>query len=281
MTEIVKVNCLKHQYPDKTKVELCGLEFVVSEGERVAILGPNGAGKTTLLMHILGLLNPLEGTVNVFGMEPHKNFAAIRGKIGVVFQNVDEQIIGPTVYDDIAFSLRNAKIPKGEIDDRVTKIATTLGISDLLKKIPHYLSGGQKKKVALAGALVTEPKLLILDEPFDNLDTKSKGEMVELLKEINLKNRTSLILTTHDINIVPDIAQTLYIIFDGHIKARGTTRDILCCHYLLTQAGLNPPILVDLFLKLKNNGYNVQIPCTINEAYMELEKILKGGEAIG
>jgi len=187
MEPIIKVKCLKHVYPDRTEVNICGLDFVVNPGEKIVILGPNGAGKTTLLSHILGLLSPVDGTVEVMGLRPDKNFNTIRKNIGVVFQNVDEQIIGPRVYDDIAFTLRNERVDKKEIDERVKNVAGSLEIEHLLEKIPHYLSGGQKKKVALAGAMIMMPKILIMDEPFDALDPKSKTEMVNLLNHLSLR----------------------------------------------------------------------------------------------
>ncbi len=121
MNPTVRVNCLKHVYPDRTEVDLCGLDFVVPEGERVVILASNGAGKTTLINHILGFLSPLEGTVEVMGMSPKKDFHIIRKNIGVIFQNVDEQIIGPRVYDDIAFTPRNDGLGKEEVDKKSKK----------------------------------------------------------------------------------------------------------------------------------------------------------------
>jgi cobalt/nickel transport system ATP-binding protein len=185
MEHLIKVHCLRHVYPDKTEVNICGLDFVVNPGERVVILGPNGAGKTTLLSHILGLLAPVEGQVEVMGMQPHKQFNKVRKHIGVVFQNVEEQIIGPRVYDDIAFSLRNEGFDRKQVEERVESIASILGIEAILDKIPHYLSGGQKKKVALAGAISMLPEILILDEPFNGLDPKSKDEMIALLNRLN------------------------------------------------------------------------------------------------
>ena len=220
METLVEVQCIKHIYPDKTQVALCGLDFVVHEGERVVVLGPNGAGKTTLLSHILGLLSPVEGSVHVMGLEPGKNFRTIRRNIGVVFQNVDEQIIGPTVFDDIAFTPRNERIKRDETERRVMSVAKMVGIEDILEKIPHYLSGGQKKKVALAGAIVMEPKLLVLDEPFDGLDPVSKREMIELLNRLNREKNITLIITTHDVNLVPYVADIVYVIYDGKIVMR-------------------------------------------------------------
>lgn len=123
MEHLIKVHCLRHIYPDKTEVNICGLDFVVKPGERVVVLGPNGAGKTTLLSHILGLLKPVEGQVEVLGMQPHKHFNQVRKHIGVVFQNVDEQIIGPRVLDDIAFSLRNEGFSRQQVEEKVGEMA--------------------------------------------------------------------------------------------------------------------------------------------------------------
>ncbi|MEW6624550.1 MAG: ATP-binding cassette domain-containing protein [Bacillota bacterium] len=274
MEPLVKVHCLKHTYPDRTQVNLCGLDFVVHEGQRAVVLGSNGAGKTTLLSHILGLLSPTEGTVEVMGMRPDKNFSEIRKKIGVVFQNVDEQIIGPRVYDDIAFTLRNERLPRDEIEQRVHLVAEKLGIENLLEKIPHYLSGGQKKKVGLAGAIVRLPKLLIMDEPFDFLDPKSKYEMVDLLNHLNREHGITMILTTHNINLVPSIADIIYVISDGKIINRGTPEEVFCHLEAIKMANIEPPLLTELFLHLRKRGYNVKMPWTMGEAVDELLALL-------
>ncbi len=270
MNPTVRVNCLKHVYPDRTEVDLCGLDFVVPEGERVVILASNGAGKTTLINHILGFLSPLEGTVEVMGMSPKKDFHIIRKNIGVIFQNVDEQIIGPRVYDDIAFTPRNDGLGKEEVDKKVKKIAQELGITDLLNKIPHYLSGGQKKKVALAGAMVMNPKLLVLDEPFESLDPRSKQEMVKRLKEINQQYKTTMIITTHDINLVPEIADLIYVVDQGHVVAKGNYQEVFSNYEGMIKANLDIPILMELFSRLNRKGYSLKLPKNVEEA----EKLL-------
>ena len=275
METLVEVQCIKHIYPDKTQVALCGLDFVVHEGERVVVLGPNGAGKTTLLSHILGLLSPVEGSVHVMGLEPGKNFRTIRRNIGVVFQNVDEQIIGPTVFDDIAFTPRNERIKRDETERRVMSVAKMVGIEDILEKIPHYLSGGQKKKVALAGAIVMEPKLLVLDEPFDGLDPVSKREMIELLNRPNREKNITLIITTHDVNLVPYVADIVYVIYDGKIVMRGKPYEVFSEKEILEAANLEPPVLVDLFLYLREKGLDTTVPTTLEQAKKQLDTILQ------
>jgi cobalt/nickel transport system ATP-binding protein len=151
---IVEVDCITHVYPDMTKVQICGLDFIVNRGERVSILGSNGCGKTTLLKHLLGVLVPKDGRVKVFGIDPGKEFSKIREKVGVVMQDVDEQILGPTVYDDILFAPLNYGIDKIKADAMAKGVIERLNLESIQKKIVNYLSGGEKKKVALAGALV-------------------------------------------------------------------------------------------------------------------------------
>ncbi len=275
MESIIKVKCLKHIYPDKTEVKICGLDFDVLKGERIVILGPNGAGKTTLLAHILGLLAPIEGSVEVMGLNPVKEFKNIRKKIGVVFQNVDEQIIGPRVYDDIAFVPRNAKLSEKEVGEKVLKISRILKIEHLLEKIPHYLSGGQKKKVALAGAIVMFPELLILDEPFESLDPESKKEMLGIINFLNKDFGITIVMTTHDINLVPEVADKIYILNNGQIVKKGKPREVFAETQILKEANLEPPILSELFQRLKSRGHNLEIPDNIEEAENILDKKLK------
>ena len=171
---VVRVSCVKHVYEDGTHVDLCGLEFTADRGSRVAILGPNGAGKTTMLFHILGLLAPQEGAVTVLDADPSREWAKIRRRVGVVLQNVDEQLISTTVFDDVAFSTRQYGLPEEEVRSRTSAALALLGIEDLGDRVPHNLSGGEKRKVALAGALVMDHELLVLDEPFEGLDTTSR-----------------------------------------------------------------------------------------------------------
>src|SRR3990170_2580815 len=182
---IVEVDCITHVYPDMTKVQICGLDFIVNRGERVSILGSNGCGKTTLLKHLLGVLVPKDGSVKVFGVNPGKEFSKIRERVGVVMQDVDEQILGPTVYDDILFAPLNYGIERKKAGAMAKDVIEKLNLGSIQKKIVNYLSGGEKKKVALAGALVMEPELLILDEPFTGLDPVSRRDLVQTLNESN------------------------------------------------------------------------------------------------
>jgi len=263
---VIKVECLKHVYPDQTVVSVCGLDFIVNQGERVVILGPNGSGKTTLISHILGLLKPVEGSITVMGLDPVKNFNVLRSKVGVVFQNVDEQIIGPRVYDDIAFTLNNLNLPKPEIEKRVQEVAVMLNITHLLERVPHYLSGGEKKKVAFAGALAVMPQILILDEPFNSLDPESKKELVSLINHLNKQHGLSVLITTHDMDLVPLISDVVYVLNKGNIVTKGKPHSVFSETQILKDAYLEPPILIELFTRLKSYGYVGHIPYDMEEA---------------
>lgn len=279
MNEMVKVKCLRHIYPDKTEVKLCGLDFVVHTGEKVLILGPNGSGKTTLLAHLTGLLKAVEGEVRVLGVDPVKAFKTLRRRVGVVFQNVDEQIIGPTVWDDVAFAPRNLGLKAPVIEQMVGYILQAMNLYSLKDKVPHYLSGGEKKKVALAGAMVMRPELLIMDEPFDGLDAGAKREIIRLLWEFNREFGTTMVITNHDVNLVPLIADSVYIISNGIIQLHGTPREVFACPEVLRQANLEPPLLVELFAQLARDGLPLDIPLTPEEARRQLLQLFKPGSS--
>ncbi|MBK7367260.1 MAG: energy-coupling factor ABC transporter ATP-binding protein [Candidatus Eisenbacteria bacterium] len=245
---IVHVSCVRHTYPDRTSVHLCGLDFVVEKGQRVVILGPNGCGKSTLLYHILGLLAPQEGDVQVFGVDPAKHFSKIRERVGVLLQNADEQIIAPTVYDDVSFSPRNYGYTDAEVGEKVSVALRKVGIEHLAHKVCHYLSGGEKRKVALAGALVLEPELLVLDEPFEGLDPSSRNDIVDLLNRLNREHGVSLVVATHDVQLVQPLADKVYVLKrGGEILAQGPPAEIFRDVELLKRTNIEAPVLAELF----------------------------------
>jgi cobalt/nickel transport system ATP-binding protein len=260
--EIVKIGCIRHQYSDSTEVNICGLNFLMHPGEKVALLGANGCGKTTLLSHIIGLLSPTEGEVQVLGLNPAKDFKKLRGQIGVLLQTAQDQLIGPTVWDDVAFAPQNARWPREVVKERVDRVLAELGIRHLASKIPHYLSGGEQQKVALAGALVMSPRLLVLDEPFSRVDQRSRKEIIQLLLDINARDGTALLFTTHDWTPVAPLADTVYVMRQGEILSRGTPGEILTDRELLRKAGLETPDLLELFYALKEKG--VELPPTLS-----------------
>lgn len=264
---IVHVSCVRHTYPDRTTVHLCGLDFVVEKGQRVVILGPNGCGKSTLLYHLLGLLQSQEGEVRVFGVDPARQFSKIRERVGVLLQNADEQIVAPTVYDDVSFSPRNYGYTDDEVEQKVASALRRTGIEHLRHKVCHYLSGGEKRKVALAGALVLDPEMLVLDEPFEGLDPASRNEIVDLLNRLNREQGVSLVVATHDVQLVAPLADKVYVLkAGGEIVAQGPPEQIFRNLDVLKASNIEPPVLAELFHKLERQGLGLGRPATADEA---------------
>ncbi len=258
--EIVRVSCVRHSYDDGTSVHLCGLDFVATRGQRIAVLGPNGAGKTTMLYHILGLLRAQEGIVRVFGVDPSEEWPAIRKRIGVVLQNVDEQILAPTVADDVGFSPRQYGLSEAEVALRVDRALALMGIEELRDRVPHNLSGGEKRKVAMAGALVMEPELLVLDEPFEGLDPAARTMMGKLLREL-AAGGTTVVMSTHDIDSVPEMADYAYVMGpDGHIALSGTPAEVFSSADILAAGNIRPPVLAELFMRLRQSDPDAPEP---------------------
>lgn len=267
MGKIIEIRCLEHIYPDKTAIELCGLEFIVEKGEKVALLGPNGGGKTTLIKHITGLLTARKGNVKVFGVNPAKDYDKIRHRIGVVFQNAEEQLFGPTVIEDIMFSPLNFGYSNKISRQMAEEILYKMNIFHLKDKLIHYLSGGEKRKVALAGALVMNPELLILDEPFSALDQKSQKELIKLINSITGEKSISIVISTHDVELVSDFADTMYLISSKNkLSRKGTPKEIFSLDKELENYNLEKPSVLKLFELLKEKGLDLKTPSNLEEA---------------
>jgi cobalt/nickel transport system ATP-binding protein len=270
---IVEVDCITHVYPDMTKVQICGLDFIVNRGERVSILGSNGCGKTTLLKHLLGVLIPKDGSVKVFGVDPGKEYSKIREKIGVVMQDIDEQILGPTVYDDILFAPLNYGIERKKAEAMAKAVIEKLSLESIQKRIVNYLSGGEKKKVALAGALVMEPDLLILDEPFTGLDPVSRRDLIQILNELNKEKGITFIITLHEVDLVPEMTDILYLMHGhGDLSERGRPDEIFGKFKDLESYNLVEPTLTKLFKGLKKEGLDFGDPLRIDEAIQSIKR---------
>ena len=270
---IVEIECITHIYPDMTKIQICGIDFVVNRGERVSILGSNGCGKTTLIKHLLGILVPKEGSVRVFGVDPKRDFNKIRHKIGVVMQDVDEQILGPTVYDDILITPLNYGMEEAKAETLARMVIERLNIESIQGKIVNYLSGGEKKKVALAGALVMEPELLILDEPFTGLDPISRRDLIKILNELNKEKGVTLIMTLHEVDLVSEITDVLYIMHGhGNLSERGTPEEIFGRFKNFEDFNLEEPTLIKLFKGLKEEGIDLGEHLKLTEAIQSIKK---------
>jgi cobalt/nickel transport system ATP-binding protein len=212
---------LTFRYPDGTTA-LDGIELQVRQGERLALLGPNGAGKSTLLLHINGLLRG-EGEVTVFGLPvAGRNLQAIRQYTGLVFQSPDDQLFMPTVFDEVAYAALNAGYPDAEVRRRVAEAMAMVGISHLSEKHPANLSIGQKKRVCLASVLVTDTRLLVLDEPSAGLDPAGRSSLLGLIQSLS----TTLVLATHDLEFALATCPRAVAMRDGRIIATGPTPDL-------------------------------------------------------
>jgi cobalt/nickel transport system ATP-binding protein len=235
---IVEVTKLRHVYPDGTKA-LRGVSFRITHGESVAIIGANGAGKSTLLLHLNGHLVPSEGSIRI-GDYPltRTTLPEIRRTVGMVFQNPDDQLFMPTVYDDVAFGPLNLGIPREEVEQRVLDALERVGAGHVRNKAPYHLSGGEKKRVAIATVLSMSPDILVMDEPTSGLDPCARRQLMQLLKEFH----HTKIFTSHDLDMVLDVCERTIVLHEGEVKADGPTREIFADEQLLLECRLEKPL---------------------------------------
>lgn len=230
----VKYTNVHYRYEDGTEA-LKGVDFMVTHGERVALLGLNGSGKSTLLLLTDALLLPSEGEVNIGDVPVTKKTAeSIRRSVGFVFQDPDDMLFMPTIYDDVAFGPRNMNLPEPEVERRVKSALDAVGLKDMEDKASYQLSGGQRRSAAIASVLSMEPDILLLDEPSANLDAKSRRSLIELLKRFN----HTIILATHDIDMAKELCGRSVILADGRVVADGLTEEIFSNPKLLEKVGL-------------------------------------------
>lgn len=276
MDPVISIKNLTYRYPDGT-LALDNVSLDVFRGELIALLGPNGAGKSTLLLHLNGVLKG-SGSIRIFGgnIQDKKRGEIIR-EVGIVFQDPDDQLFMTTVFDDVAFGPMNMGLSKQEIGERVEDALGNVGLRGYEDRYPHNLSFGEKKKVSLATITSMEPEIIVLDEPTSNMDPKSRADILRIIKELKSRGKT-IIIATHDINAVPEIADRIYIL-DRRIIAEGSPREIFMNVDLLKKANLDVPGITKLFEILTCFGYNCEdLPLSIDEAVSHLTKsIEKGG----
>jgi len=235
---IVELKDVYFNYPDGTET-LKGISFRVVHGESVGIVGANGAGKSTLLMQMNGYLMPSKGTITIGDLQLNKKTGReIRKKVGVVFQNPDNQLFMPTVFDDVAFGPLNLGLDHEKVLERVNEALKTVGCAELKDKPPHHLSAGQKSAVAIASVIAMQPDILVLDEPASNLDPKSRRYLINLLK----KFEHTKILASHDLDLILDVCKRCMVIKDGRIAADGPVEKILSDKVLLEENNLELPL---------------------------------------
>jgi cobalt/nickel transport system ATP-binding protein len=270
---IVSVRDVRFSYPAGVSA-LKGVSLEIRQGERVAILGPNGSGKSTLILLIAGLLMPSKGEITVFSEKTtSKDFQKLRSRIGIVFQDPDDQLFNQTVIEDVAYGPKNLGLPPETINKRCEHILEDIGISHLKGRPPHRLSFGEKKKVSLATALVLLPELLILDEPTANLDLASRRMLIDTLNELNAEG-TTIVISTHDVEALPELADRVIIVSQGSLLGEGDIHSVLQDAKLLESAGLEPPSIVRLFSSLKEKKLVDKIPLTYEEGQNILLKRL-------
>ena len=235
----LEISDLSFSYPDGWQA-LKGVSFSVQPGEKVAILGPNGAGKSTLMLHLNGLLHG-SGEVSVMGHRvvenDKKTLARIRAMVGLVFQDPDDQLFSPTVYDDVAFGPLYMGLPQEEIGDRVRNALSQVGLDDYAGRMPFHLSGGEKKRAAIATVLSMRPEVLVLDEPSAGLDPRARRGLITLIEGLD----QTILTTTHDMHMVREIFPRCIIMDGGEIVADAPTSEILADQRLLEAHGLEMP----------------------------------------
>ena len=235
----LEVRDLRFAYPDGREA-LRGVSFRLSAGEKVAILGPNGAGKSTLLLHLNGLLHG-SGDVSVMGQrvveDDKKGLARVRSLVGLVFQDPDDQLFSPTVYDDVAFGPIYMGLPDREIDERVEAALGEVGLEGYGSRMPFHLSGGEKKRAAIATVLSMRPSVLVLDEPSAGLDPRARRGLIRLLAALE----QTVLITTHDMHMVKEAFPRSIIMDGGVVVADAPTAEILADQELLETHGLELP----------------------------------------
>lgn len=276
---IIETRNLTYSY-DGEKNAISNMNIAFEKGKITSVLGSNGAGKSTLFLNLNGILTPTGGEVIYDGKSieyKKKNIRELRRKIGIVFQDPDDQLFSASVYQDISFGAINLNLPEVEVKRRVDEAMERVGITDLKDNPTHALSFGQKKRAAIAGVLVMKPEVIILDEPTAGLDPMSVSSLMRLLEDIRAEEGTTIILSTHDIDAVPIYSDYIYVVNGGKILAEGTSEEVFSKPEILRENNLRLPRISHLLEILKKcDGMDVDFSkATIGSARAELMELLK------
>jgi len=276
---IFRLENLSHRYSDGT-LALDNVSLTFERGARIALLGTNGSGKTTLLNHFNGILKPTSGNI-YFEDKPleydSKSLLNLRKRVGFVFQDPNDQLFASTVKQDVAFGPLNLGYTPEHVKKLVDEALTTVGMREFADKPPHFLSGGEKKRVALAGVLAMQPEVIIMDEPTSSLDPLATSDILHLLLRLNKENGITLLLATHDVDLVPLLANKLFILDKGKIVSEGTPKVSFSNTELIRKVKLRSPRIAHLFevLKKQNNlPIPDELPLTIGEARKEILRLI-------
>lgn len=258
MSEIITLKNISYHYiDDEERQALKNVSFSINKGEWIAIIGPNGSGKSTLAKTINGLIEPQQGEVFVGGLPlDEKNVWSIREMVGMVFQNPDNQFVGSTVQDDVAFGLENLGIPREEMIERVREALDKVNMLEFAEREPARLSGGQKQRVAIAGIVALQPDIMILDEATSMLDPRGREEVLRTVKEVKEAENLSVLSITHDIDEAA-AANRVLVMRSGELVKEGTPEEIFSYGESLVEMGLDLPFPERLKASLKAQGMNV------------------------
>lgn len=249
---------LSFTYPDGTQA-LKNINIEIEKGEKVAIIGPNGAGKSTLFSHFNGLTEPTSGCVKIedkpISFEKDE-LLKVRQKVGIVFQDPNDQLFAPTVKEDIAFGPMNLGLSYDEVEKRVEDALKMVGMENYEDKTPHHLSGGQQKRIAIAGIIAMKPELMILDEPTAGLDPDGVEKVLNIMNQLNEEGMT-LIISSHDIDMISKYADKIFVLYNGEIIESGNKNKIFSDMELLKKAHLRTPITTEILYNLKESGLNI------------------------
>ena len=280
---ILETQNLTYKYSVGTPFEKVAIEDIsisVEKGDFIGIIGHTGSGKSTLVQHLNGLLKPTSGTILLDGKDIHsdKNFTRqARFKVGLCFQYPEYQLFENTVYEDIAFGPKNMKLSKEEIKERVLRAAEFVGVrNDMLQKSPFDLSGGEKRRVAIAGVMAMQPEILILDEPSAGLDPKGRDEILTAIHKLHEERGITVILVSHSMEDVAESADKVLVMNKGKVEYFASVDEVFSNAEHLVEIGLNVPEITKVFLALKKQGYDVKTDIySVNEAKAELLRLFK------
>jgi cobalt/nickel transport system ATP-binding protein len=267
----IEADSISYAYPDGIEA-IQDITFRAAKGELVAVLGPNGAGKTTLMKILLRLIHPKKGCVrlgatDIAGLRP----AELYRRVGMVLQNPADQLFGATVEQDVAFGPRNLGLPEAELHDRVEEALAAVDALALRDRPIHRLSYGEQKRVCLAGVLAMQPEHLVLDEPTAGLDPAGEARMIDLLLRLNRERKTTIIVSTHSVDLLPVLAHRVYVICSGRVSQEGTPHEVFGDREAVARAGLRVPLISQLFHDLGNDGLRFNtLPLTIDEAERQI-----------
>ncbi|HWI54997.1 MAG TPA: ATP-binding cassette domain-containing protein [Desulfobacteria bacterium] len=277
---ILEAREVRYTYSDGTAA-LKEVDLDITKGQFVVLLGPNGSGKTTLFKVITGLIKPLTGEVRVEG-RPFDQFSKedIYRKVGFVFQDPNDQLFAPTVGEDVAFGPVNLGLSRSEVELRVRDSLDKVGIPNLINKPIHYLSYGQKKRASIAGVLAMKPGLMILDEPTAGLDPAGVREIMRLLVKLNREEGITILMATHDVDLVPLYANGIFVLYDGKVVLSGTPQQVFNEKETVRGAGLRLPRVAHLAeILVKKDSIKIdRLPLTIGEARRMVVSAVKKDE---